>query len=198
MILWHSDHYRHDCFLCAMVSKTVMFLGQCWVSTRCVFTDRPVVKKDTSWYIENKSKHAHLLAQWLYYLHYILHHSELWSECCCLNWVLRLAEPYHWHIIAKKQYTGLRFSRLSVTRMIHINKTICRNKVSSCNWYITWYRLIKVPLKIFPVTLMEPVFVDGRMFRVKTPLPLWMSLKVSKYMECLLEVPSSGHHGVAR
>ena len=72
------------------------------------------------------------------------------------------------------------------------------HEVASCNWHIPLDRLIRVPIKLLPVKLLKPVFSDGRMFRVKTQLFLWMRLQISKDMECLLKVTDSGNHEVAQ
>ena len=149
-----------------MVSNTMMLLGQCQLKPRRVHTYRPIVTKDIRWSIDQNPKHAQLVAQCLYYLHCILHRGELWSKRWFLNWVLLLAELYYWRTVAKQQYAGLRSSCLSVTNMIFVNKTMRRNKVASCNWYITWDCLLIVTIKNRPFTLLEPVFIDGRMYRV--------------------------------
>ena len=162
-----------------------------------MYTDHPVVTKYICWFINQKTKHVQLIPQCLYYLHCILHYSELRSKRLCLNWFLPLAEPYYWRNAAKQQYAGIRLSCISVTTIICANKTMNRHEVASCNWHISWNRLLGVPMKTHPVTLMEPIFVDGRMCRVETQLPLWMRLQISKDSECLLKVPNSGNHEVA-
>ena len=158
-----------------------------------VHTDLPIVTKDICWSINQNPKHAHFVVQCLYYLHCILRRNELWSKIWCLNWVLPHAEPEYWHTIAKWQY----FGRLSVTRMICLNKKLRQHEVASCNWHIPWYRLLGASIKLCPVTLLETVFGDGRIFWVKTQLPLWMRLQISKDIEFLIEVPESGHCKVA-
>ena len=67
-----------------------------------------------------------------------------------------------------------------------------RHEVASCNWHISWNRLLIVPIKLSLVTLMEPVFIDVRMFQVETELPLQTRLQISKDVECLPKVPDSG------
>ena len=169
-----------------MVSNNVMLIGQCLIGPSCVHTDRPIVIKDICWFIDQNPKHMQFVAQCIYYLHWIIHHSELWSKCWRIKWVMPLAEPYYWRTVAKQHYSGLRYSRLSVTSMIRVNKTMRQHEVASFNWNIPWDRLLRVPIKLLPVTLLEPVFVDGRMCRVETQLPIWMRLKVSKDMELLI------------
>ena len=75
---------------------------------------------------------------------------------------------------------------------------MCQHEVASCNWHIYQYRLLGVPIKLRLVTLKEPVFVYGRIFRVETQLPLQMRLQISKDIECLLKVTNLGHRGVAQ
>ena len=67
--------------------------------------------------------------------------------------------------------------------MINVNKTMHRREVTYCDWNISWDRLISVPIKLRPVTLMELVFIDGRVKRVETQLPLRMRFQILKYME---------------
>ena len=74
-----------------------------------------------------------------------------------------LAEPDYWLTVSKQQYSGLRSSRLSITSMIRVNKTMRQYEVASCNWHIHWDRLLSVPINNRPVTLLEPVFLNGRM-----------------------------------
>ena len=81
--------------------------------------------------------------------------------------------------------------------MIRVNKKIRRHEFSSCNCHISWNRFLSVPVKLRPVTLPEPVFVDGRMYQVKNQLPIWMRLQISKYMELLIKVPNLGNYEVA-
>ena len=111
---------------------------------------------------------------------------------------MTLAEPDHWCNFVKQNYAGLRLSRLSVASMIRVNKSMRQHEIASCNWHISWYQFLSVPIKLHPVKLMEPVLVDGRMCRVKTQLSLRIRLQISKYMECLIEVPDSVHRKVAR
>ena len=54
------------------------------------------------------------------------------------------------------------------------------------------------PIKPHPATLLEHVLIYGRMCQAETQRPLCMRLQISKYMECLLEVPNSGHCEVAQ
>ena len=112
--------------------------------------------------------------------------------------VLPISDTDYWRTVAKQQYAGLRSSRLSVTRMIRVNKTMRKHEVDSCNWHIPWDRFLSIPIKLCPVTLMEPVIVDGRMYQVETQLPLSIRLQISKDMEYFLEVPDLGHREVAR
>ena len=180
-----------------MVSNTGMLLGQFWLRPRCVHTYHPIVTKDIRWYIDCNPKHAHIVAQCLYYLHWIIHHGKLWSKRWCLNWVLSLAEPDYWRTVAKQKYASLRSSRLSFTSMTCVNKTIRQHEFASCKLHITWGCLLSITIKLRPVTPMEPVFVDGRMCRVETQIPLRMRLKISKDMEFLIKVTGLGHHRVA-
>ena len=94
-----------------------------------------------------------------------------------------IAEPYYWRTIAKQQYEGLRFSCINVSSIFQVNKTMRRHEIVSYDWHISWYCLLNVPIKLHPVTLMKYVFIDGRMFQVKTQLPLRIRLQISKYME---------------
>ena len=109
-----------------------------------------------------------------------------------------LSETYYWRTVAKQHYARLRSSCLIVTSMIRVNKTMRQHEVSSCNWHIPWDFLISIPIKLRPVTPLEPVLIDGSMFRVKAQLPLRMRLQISKDMECFLEVPDPGHCEVAQ
>ena len=82
--------------------------------------------------------------------------------------------------------------------MISVNETMRRHEFASCNWYIPWDCLISIPLKTGPVTVLEPVFTDGRMCWVETQIPLQMRLQITKDTSCLIKVPNVGHCKVAQ
>ena len=111
----------------------------------------PSCHKIIFWSINCNTRHAHLAAQCLNSLHLILHHIELWYKHWCLNWFLPLAEPNYWGTVKIHEYAVLRSSCLSVTIIISFNKTICRHEVASCNWYIPWDRLLRLPIKFYLV-----------------------------------------------
>jgi hypothetical protein len=47
-------------------------------------------------------------------------------------------------------------------------------------WHVLWDRFTAgVAAKLRPVTLLETLFVDGRMCRVKTQFPRWMPLQAT-------------------
>ena len=198
MLLRHYGSYRRNNFLRAMLSNNVMLLGQSWLGQYSVHIYLLVVTKEIRWSIDWKPKNAQIVAPCLYYLHCIIHRSELWSKYWCLNWVLPLSILDYWCNFEKQQHGGLRLSCIIVTRIIRINKTMCQHKVSSCNWHITWDHLLIVPIKLRQVTLLEPDLVDDRICWVKTQFPLRMPLQISKDIECLLDVPNSGHLKLAQ
>ena len=187
-----------DRFLCAIVRNTVMLIGKCRLGPRHFHTDRPVFTKVIHWSINRNPKHVQLILKCLYYLCCVFHLSELWSKRWCINWVLPLVETYYCRPVEKQKYAGIRSSRLSVSSMICFKKTMRLHEVASCNWRISLDRLLVIPVKMCPVTLLEPVFFNGRICRFETQLPISMRLQISKNMECLIEVPYSGHHDVAR